>query len=97
MLKVLGIPARKLWHVIVSTPGVQKSERRDAKVLFRRAGVRYFPVLKRKTGRDSSELPARICFFLKFLMALTGQHWKPGNSNKSTFSPPAVPDFGCLM
>jgi hypothetical protein len=59
-----------------------------------RAQVKFFPDRNLKTGSDSSVLPAWICFALKFFIAWTGQQSKPGNSNRSTFSPPGIPDFG---
>jgi hypothetical protein len=94
MARMLGIPALKLWHDIVSRPGTQKSGSRSARVLFMMEHVRFFPELNLKTGRDSSVFPAWICFSLRFFSALTGQQSYPGNSNKSTFSPPGIPDLG---
>lgn len=67
------------------------------RVLFSTVFVRFFPELNLNTGSDSSVLPARICFALRFFRARTGQQSKPGKENKSTFSPPGIPDFGCLM
>ena len=93
---MLGMPALKLWQDMESFPSTQRSERSEARVLFMMAHVRFFPELNLKTGRDSSVFPACICFSCKFFSALTGQHPKPGNSNKSTFSPPGSPDFGCF-
>jgi hypothetical protein len=96
MARTLGIPARKLWHEMVSFPGTWKSGRRSARVLFMMEQVRFFPVLNRNTGRFSAVFPASICFALKLRRACTGQQSKPGNSKRSTFSPPGKPDFGFL-
>jgi hypothetical protein len=73
MAKMLGMPALKLWQVMESWPGEQKSGKRSANVLFMIAQVRFFPEEKRKTGKDSSEFPTSSCFALRFLRACTGQ------------------------
>ncbi len=85
---------QKLWQVTESSPGEQKSGRRSARVLFITEHVRFLPDKKRNTGRDSSELPASICLARRFRRAWTGQQSYPGNSKRSTFSPPRMPDFG---
>jgi len=94
MASTLGMPALKLWHVMVSCPGMWKSGRRAANVLFMMEQVRFLPELNLKTGRSSAVLPAAICLALRFRSAWTGQQSYPGNSNRSTFSPPGIPDLG---
>jgi len=81
---------------MVFSPCLQKSAKRDARVLLNCPCVRFFLVANLKTGMSSSKIPANVCFLFKALRAATGQHWKPEKGKRSTNSQ-ISPDFGCFI
>ena len=57
----------------------------------------FFPPGNRKTGKDSSVIPACNCKLRSDFRARTGQQLYPSKGNRSTNSPFFSPDFGCLI